>query len=178
MSRALPRLGAEWGRCGTCGRGFPITHLVLSKRYGWQCLPGLWTIGCYDGPVQRDEIRYIPRSGEGTRRSTSPEYDSFLSSSGIDVEQTARVQYWTDQVNGKQYKLAFGTSITFVEDDRTDLKALGGLKVNFPFSVWISDGSMQFGSIAPMNVKSYGIVPSWIALYVEDGSLMYNAPAG
>lgn len=74
---------AEWGVCDICGRTVPVWDLGYNRRFGWQCLgrSGYGTPrGCWDGPIQRDEIYYVPRPYEGVRRSPAP--------TGVETEET------------------------------------------------------------------------------------------
>lgn len=62
----------ESGVCQTCGFTVPVRELRYNRRYGWQCLPGGYGPGCWDGAFQRDEIIFIPPPDEGARRSSTP----------------------------------------------------------------------------------------------------------
>lgn len=154
---ALPRFGEEGGTCSTCGRGFPISHLILSRRFGWQCLPGLWGNGCYDGPVQRDELRYIPRPGEGTRRSGSPQYD--LLTSDWEYESGARASYelrFRDHSTGTVWEFS-PTDLTFTESSDQSSSSHGGWEFRSNARFWVNGGSFQVGSQFP---RTYKYIPA------------------
>lgn len=63
---------SEWAKCQTCDRTVPVNEIVYNRRYGWQCVHGIYGIGCFDGQVQRDELIYVPRPDEGARRTPAP----------------------------------------------------------------------------------------------------------
>lgn len=173
MSR-LPNFGVEWGECTTCSRGFPVTHLVLTRRYGWQCLPGLWGEGCYDGPVQRDELRYIPRPGEGVRKSIAPIYD--LATMGFTPGDRVALEFrFTDHATGIVYDLSLAApfpTFTTATDQAAD--AHGGWEMRADLRFWFENGLAYFGAPSP-EVYKFIPVPTLVSLAIdEDGALVYG----
>lgn len=132
-----------------------MTHLVLTRRFGWQCLPGLWGNGCYDGPIQRDEMHYIPRPGEGTRMTPAPTYD--LATMGIEPGQRESLESrFRDHATGVVWVLGDGT--IEVSSDQSS-PSHGGWIYSSDYRLWIQDSVMYIGGSFP-EVYKYIPVPT------------------
>jgi hypothetical protein len=105
-SPRYPRYDDAWGQCGTCGFDVPVRWLVLTRKHGWQCLPGSGrTRGCFDSNFDRDDIIYIPSSGEGARLSPAPLTN--IAAEGTEGDPPPNSIYMTDQVTGQIYLVQF-----------------------------------------------------------------------
>ena len=104
-----------WGTCGTCGFAIPSKYLVMTRKHGWQCLPGSGrTRGCFDGDFDRDDIYFIYPDNEGTRDTAAPLADQ-------NPGRSYTVYVFVDSVTGTLY--AVDTTITpwvLVEVDEVD----------------------------------------------------------
>lgn len=91
------------GVCGTCGNPVPVSKLILTKRFGWQCERD------YDGPVQRDELHPVFRPYEGSRLTPAPVVDP---DEGVEDDDAWNVFTLRDRATGTLYDVTFGASIT------------------------------------------------------------------
>jgi hypothetical protein len=110
-----PKVDDFWGRCDTCGFSIPARYLRLTRKHGWQCLPGNGrSRGCYDGNYDRDDIQYRYPAGEGARTVAAPVTN--YRTEGLEGDPAYNTMYLYDQALGRGtvYLVTFGDpSITF-----------------------------------------------------------------
>jgi hypothetical protein len=171
-----PYFGVPWATCGTCGLDVPVTYITLTRKHGWQCLPGSgMSPGCFDGNYDRDDIQFMPPSGEGTRRSAAPTVDA---ASGGGPTDTPTVWLRDRAVPAAIYAVAFGPNIDF-NIDSVAAGGAGGIYIPGGFAMWIEGGSFQWndpGTSIPADVAAAGLVaiPSLGSLVMQAGSLEYT----
>jgi hypothetical protein len=140
---------STWGTCGTCGFAVPSAFLILTRKRGWQCLPGSGrTRGCYDGNYDRDDIYYVYPDNEGTRETAAPLADPNAGS-------PIYVFVFRDVVTGFLYSADFNAAtltLTLVSevDEDTQFGPFDWLEANNGQRIYVAHGSFFAGSVSPV----------------------------
>lgn len=119
-----PKVNDYWGKCGTCGFDVPVRFLTLTRKHGWQCLPGSPTTrGCFDGNYDRDDIQFAYPAGEGARETSAPLTQILTEGVGPDYTNT----FWMrDQATGQIWQVTIDPiALTVVLVPSTLQSALG-----------------------------------------------------
>jgi hypothetical protein len=164
-----------WSSCSTCGSWIPSRWVTLTRKHGYQCLPGNGiTRGCFDGNWDRDDIYYVYPANEGTRDTTSPLTN--FATQGVTAGDSYTIYTLYDRADPTlTYDVTFSTG-----DDGTiswqastsGNPAVGGIGLNNGWTVYIQEGFMQFSE----NIEIKGAVP-WQGsgdLAVIGGFLQYT----
>jgi hypothetical protein len=119
-----PKVNDYWGKCGTCGFDVPVRFLTLTRKHGWQCLPGSPTTrGCFDGNYDRDDIQFAYPAGEGARETSAPLTQILTEGVGPDYTNT----FWMrDLITGAIWQVTIDPiALTIVLVPSTLQAALG-----------------------------------------------------
>lgn len=108
QSPKYPVYWQTWGECSWCGFAIPSHYLVMTRKRGWQCLPGNGrTRGCFDGDYDRDDIYFVYPDDEGTRDTAAPLADQNRGASH-------NIYVLRDSVTGILYAIDFGVDPPYV----------------------------------------------------------------
>lgn len=150
MSNAprFPYVGDSWSTCGTCGFLVPSRFVRLTRKWGWQCLPGNGrTRGCWDGNYDRDDIAFAYPAGEGTRETAAPLTDT-LTAGTVDTNYYTYTLY-DRGARALTYDVVFAETIAF-GPSTSDNPAVGGITVNNGWVLYI-----QGGVVGPPRVDGF-----------------------
>jgi hypothetical protein len=155
----FPRYREPWASCSVCGFDYPRSQIRYHRRFGWQCL---WD---WDRGPQKDEIYYVPRPNEGTRRTVAP-----LTNTLTEGDLTAVLFLLRDLKTQQVFQVTFGTEIV-VTVSTVQTGAPNGWELNSPWRVFMMNGDLVVTKQAAGATIN---LPEGINLSVNnDGELVY-----
>jgi len=131
----------------------PSPYLVLTRKWGWQCLPNPLRSGyCFDGNYDRDDIYFIYPGDEGTRDTASP-----LADQGTPMDFTVYV--FVDSVTGLLYSADFAaatltlTLIASIDED-TQNGPFNWIETTNGWRIYVANGVFRTGLFATVYCPS------------------------
>jgi len=154
----FPLVWDTWSSCSTCGFWIPSRYVILTRKHGYQCLPGNGrTRGCFDGMYDRDDIYYVYPDNEGTRETITPPTN--YQTEGVTSGDSYTIYTLFDRADRTlTYDVVFGTgtdgNISWGASTSGN-PPVGGISLNNGWTVYIQNGFMQFSE----GIEIIGSVP-------------------